>query len=203
MEISQTHIHHLVCQLRDGNPEALGQLLEQHRGYLKVLAERIFEGKLQARLDASDAVQKTCLSAHKAITEFRGKTPAEFLAWLKQIHEGNVLNLLREHLAQKRGVDREAADPVQIESLIVESVQSTPSQRVLRDEKAVQLAAALEMLSEDQRTAVRLRYLEGWTVKDIAGLRNRSEKATTALIRRGLAKLRVLLADCEWERENR
>lgn len=202
MEISQTHLHHLVLQLRDGNPEALGELLEKHRGYLKVLAERIFEGKLQARLDASDAVQKTCLSVQKAIQEFRGNTPAEFLAWLKQIHEGNVLNLLREHLAQKRGVDREAAIPVEIESLIVDSMQSTPSQRVLRDEKAVQLTAALETLSEDQRTAVRLRFLEGWAVKDIAVAMDRTDKATTALLRRGLASLRELLAGSELESKN-
>lgn len=202
MEISQTHTHQLVLQLREGNSEALGELLEQHRGYLKVLAERIFEGKLQARLDASDAVQKTCLSVQKAIQEFRGNTPAEFLAWLKQIHEGNVLNLLREHLAQKRGVDREAVTPVVIESLIVDSMQSTPSQRVLRDEKAVQLAAALETLSEVQRTAVRLRYFEGMAVKEIAVMMDRSEKATTALIRRGLSSLRELLAGSGLESTN-
>lgn len=54
MEISQTHIQHLVLQLRHGDPEALGELLDQQRGDLKALAERVFEGILPARLDASN-----------------------------------------------------------------------------------------------------------------------------------------------------
>ncbi len=192
MNISQTGIEQRIQQARAGDPEALGQLLEQHRGFLKVLAQRILEGKVKARLDASDAVQRTCLSVHKTIKDFRGETPAEFLVWLRQIHEGNVLNLLREHLAQKRDVDREGAEAV--ESLIADAMQSTPSQRVLRDENAVELTAALEQLSADQHEAVRLRYLEGLPVKAIAQLMQRSDKAVTALILRGLADLRKRLA---------
>lgn len=199
MQLSQTDIHQLVLQLREGIPAAFGELLQRHRGYLKVLAERVFEGKLPARLDASDAVQKTCLSVQQAIKEFRGDTPAEFLVWLRKIHEGNVLNVMREQFAHKRGIDREAASAVDIESLIVDSMQSTPSQRVLRDENAVQLTAALETLTEDQRTAVRLRYLEGWAVKEIAVTLNRSDKAATALIRRSLARLREILAGSDLE----
>jgi RNA polymerase sigma-70 factor (ECF subfamily) len=196
MSLSQTGVDPRIQRARAGDPDALGELLEQHRGYLKVLAQRVFEGKLQARLDASDAVQRTCLSVHKAIREFRGETPAEFLAWLRKIHEGNLYNLLREHLAEKRGIDRE--DPAGAEamnSLIADSLQSTPSQRILRDENAVQLTAALEQLSPDQREAVRLRYLEGLAMRDIALALDRSEKAAGMLIVRGLAALRKLLVD--------
>ena len=196
MTISQTGVDPRIQRARDGDPDALGELLEQHRGYLKVLAQRIFEGKLQARLDASDAVQRTCLSVHKAIRDFRGETPAEFLVWLRQIHEGNLYNLLREHLGQRRGVNREDASAAEaMDSLIADAVQSTPSQRILRDENSVQLTAALERLLPDQREAVRLRYLEGLTVKEIALALKRSEKAAGALILRGLAALRKLLAD--------
>lgn len=196
MNPSQTGIDPRIQQAREGDPQALGELLEQHRGYLKVLAQRVLEGKLRARLDASDAVQKTCLQVQKAIKDFRGETPAEFLAWLREIHEGNLLNLIREHFAQKRNVGREgAATADEVDSLIADAVQSTPSQRVLRDENAVQLTAALEKLSPDQREAVRLRYLEGRTIKEVASAMQRSEKAASALILRGLAALRKLLAN--------
>lgn len=198
MNTSQVTTEERIRRARAGDAEALGVLLEEHRPYLKFLAQRILEGKLRARLDASDVVQRTCLSVHKAIQGFRGETPEEFLAWLRQIHEGNVLNLLREHLAQKRDVQREGAiDPQQVESMLSDALQSTPSQRALRDENAVRLTAAMEQLTAEQREAVRLRYLEGLAIKEIAELMERSEKAVGALILRGLSALRKRLADQE------
>jgi RNA polymerase sigma-70 factor (ECF subfamily) len=196
MNFSQSGLDPRIQQAREGDLEALGELLEQHRGYLKVLAQRVLEGKLRARLDASDAVQKTCLKVQKAIQDFRGETPAEFLAWLREIHEGNLLNLIREHFAQKRNVNREGTATAQeVDSLIADAVQSTPSQRVLRDENAVRLTSALDKLPLDQREAVRLRYLEGRSIKEVALAMERSEKAAGALIMRGLAALRKLLAN--------
>jgi RNA polymerase sigma-70 factor (ECF subfamily) len=200
MNLSQSGLDPRISQAREGDPQALGELLEQHRGYLKVLAQRILEGKLRARLDASDAVQKTCLEAQKAIKDFRGVTPAVFLVWLREIHEGNLLNLIREHFAQKRNVKRErAATAEEVDSIIADAVQSTPSQRVLRDENAVHLASALEKLPPDQREAVRLRYFEGQTIREVALAMDRSEKAAGALIMRGLAALRKLLGNFQSE----
>ena len=46
--------------------------------------------------------------------------------------------------------------------------QSSPSQRALRKEYSVRLAAALAQLPEPQREAVALRHLEGWSLADIA-----------------------------------
>lgn len=187
----QSNIDRLIAQARDGDSSALGQLLEHHRGYLKVLAQRMLGVQMQPRLDASDVVQRTCLSVQKAIAEFRGTTTPQFLVWLRQIHEGNVQNALREHLAGKRDVGREAnATAAEIESVIIDSTQSTPSQRVLRDERAVRLAAELDSLPEDQREAIRLRYLEGLSLTEVGVVLNRSTKAASALILRGMVKLK-------------
>lgn len=184
----------LVDLARSGDPEALGELLERHRGYLKVLAERMLGAGVRARLDASDLVQRTCLSVHGAIGEFRGETSAEFLAWLRRVHEGNVRNALREQLAAKRGLGRDGgATADELESLVADSTQSTPSQRVLRDERAVRLAAALETLTEDQREAVRLRYIEGLSLAEVGEVLGRTDKAASALILRGIAALRKRL----------
>ena len=46
--------------------------------------------------------------------------------------------------------------------------QSTPSQRLIKAEKALRLAAPLQKLPEAQRDAVRLRHLEGWPLRKIA-----------------------------------
>ncbi len=196
MNSVQADIDCLIVRARGGDTQALGELLERHRGYLKVLAQRMLGGRIQARIDASDLVQRTCLSVHRAIGEFRGETTAEFLAWLQHVHTGNIQNALREHLAQRRDIAREEpAAAEQIASIVGGTTQSTPSQRVLRDEQAVILTAALEHLSEDQREAVRLRYLEGMSLEEVGQAMRRTAKAASALIFRGLNSLRDALTD--------
>lgn len=194
MNVTQSGIDGLIVRAKSGDSAALGELLEKHRGYLRVLAQRMLGDRFRARLDASDVIQQTCLAVQRNFPEFRGETPGQFIAWLRQVHEGHIRNALREHLAGKRGVGREGGvTAAELESLVEDSLQSTPSQRVLRDEQAVLLAAALDRLPDGQREAVRLRYLEGLSLKEIADLMNRTERAAGALILRGLAALRNYL----------
>ena len=60
-------------------------------------------------------------------------------------------------------------------------------------EEAIRLARALVTLPEDQREAVRLRHLEGWSLAEISAHFNRTPAATAGLIKRGMQKLREKL----------
>jgi len=53
----------------------------------------------------------------------------------------------------------------------------------------------LERLTDDQREGVRLRYLEGQSLAEIAERMQRSEEAVAGLIKRGLKTLRKHLHD--------
>lgn len=186
----------LLKQARGGDDVALGVLLERYRPYLRILAERRLDRRLRVRVDASDLVQRTCLDAHKDIGKFRGTAEPQLIAWLRQILEHNVQQSVQEHvLAQKRSINQErhAEDsenngPAAMARFAAE--QSSPSQRAMRGESAVLLAKALEQLPDDQREAVRLRHLEGWTLAEIADHFQRSEVAVAGLLKRGLQKLR-------------
>ena len=92
----------LLARARRGDPDALGELLGRHRGYLRVIAERIIGRRLGNRLDVSDIVQQTCLSAFGKIEDFPGVDAEEFLAWLRTIHERNVKNALRDHVGAQK-----------------------------------------------------------------------------------------------------
>jgi RNA polymerase sigma-70 factor (ECF subfamily) len=60
----------------------------------------------------------------------------------------------------------------------------------MRGEAAVRLAQAMETLPEDQREAIRLRHLEGFTLVELAAHFDRSEVAVAGLVKRGLRGLR-------------
>lgn len=189
---AETGFQQLILRARRGDDEALGQLLDGHRPYLRLLARRFLDGPLAQRLDASDVIQQTLLSAFRNFEKFDGEATAEFVAWLTRIHERNLHDVVRRHrLSRKRSVEHE--ERVESDMPFVDPRASSPSRRLLRGEQAVRLAAALEELTNDQREAIRLRHLEGLSLADIAMRLGRSESAVAGLIHRGLASLRRLL----------
>ena len=172
--------------------------LEKYRPYLILLARMNLGQGLQGKLDASDIVQQTLLEAHRKRAQFRGQGESELAAWLRQMLAFAIADLHREFNRAKRDVARERALAVSIEgsSCQIEALaaqQSSPSERPVRHENMLRLAAALLQLPEDQRQAVELKHLQGLSVADIAGLLKRSETAVGGLLRRGMTRLRDLL----------
>lgn len=189
--IQMDTVHQLQELLRKallGDKEALGDLLERHREYLRLLAQRGLRRVTEARLGASDVVQRTCLSVVRNFGQFNGKEIAEFIVWLRRIHERNVHDAVREHVdAARRAVEKE--QPMQPE--IVSTPEPTPSSRAMANEQAVLLAIAMKSLLEDQREAIRLRHLEGFSLAEIANQMGRSETSVAGLLKRGMQALRV------------
>jgi len=179
-----------------GDDEALGMLLGHHRPYLVVLASRELDPLISARLSGSDIAQQTYLDALKGFDNFRGTSPREFMAWLKQILANNLVEATRVHLkAQKRSIHNEyksRESPFVRAGLPLGIVteESSPSSRAMRDERAVELAHLMESLPEDQFEVIRLRYIEGWSISQITDRMERSESAVAGLLKRGLQKLR-------------
>jgi RNA polymerase sigma-70 factor (ECF subfamily) len=192
MDLSDASLERLIQRACQGDRVALGELLDRHRAYLKVLALRQLDSRLDSRLDASDLVQQTCLSVFGRIQQFQGVCEAEFLAWLRTVHGHNIQNSIRDHLrSQKRSVARE--DRWGNEKLAVEPNspdQPSASQRLMISEDAVRLAAALDQLPPGQAEAVRLRFLEGRSMSEIADTMERSVDSVAGLIKRGMSGLK-------------
>jgi RNA polymerase sigma-70 factor (ECF subfamily) len=181
----------LIRRARKGDREALGELLNGHRDLLRALAQQQLDPRIGARLDASDLVQQTCLSVHKRIAEFQGDEVPQFVAWLKEVHEHNVRNAVRDQLqAQKRAAGREEALG---ERDVGAARQTSPSQRAMQGEEARRLARALEQLPEEEREVLRLRYLEGWTLQQLCAHTGMTKDALVWLMKRGMKEMRKLL----------
>jgi len=184
----------LLKRARGGDDQALGTLLDEFRPYLNLLARRAMDGRLAGRIDDSDVVQQTFLSAVRRFSEFSGDGTSALAAWLQKIHERNLIDTARRHIdAQRRSVSSEATQ-VTIEP-IAEAELTSPSQRMMRGENAVRLARAISQLPEDQAEAVRLRHLDAWSIDQIAERMDRSRRAVISLLHRGITNLRSKLSD--------
>jgi RNA polymerase sigma-70 factor (ECF subfamily) len=175
--------------------------LEGYRDYLRLLARTQLGPRLQAKLDASDIAQQAILQAHQAKSQFRGQTEAEKLAWLRAILANVLAAATRRFEAKARDIARERSleGDLELSSSRLECLfaadQSSPSQRAVRCEELLRLAAALTRLPQEQRQAVELHYLKGLQVADVAEQMGRSRAAVVGLLFRGLKKLRQLLQE--------
>ena len=80
--------------------------LERFREYLKLLAHSQLDSLLARQIDASDVVQQTMLDAMDNVEQFRGRSEADFLSWLRQILANNLIDAHRYHGRAKRDVAR-------------------------------------------------------------------------------------------------
>lgn len=176
---------------------------EHFRSYLILLARMQLGRKLQSKLDASDVVQQTLLEAHRDQAQCRGRTVSEQAAWLRQVLARNLANVVRDLSRAKRDVQRERS----LQAALDESAsnleawlaaeQSSPSQKLERQERAVQLVAAMEDLPEAQREAVVLRHFHGCSLAEIAEQLSCTTAAVTGLLHRGTRSLRKHLQNLE------
>jgi RNA polymerase sigma-70 factor, ECF subfamily len=175
--------------------------LEQYRSYLKLLADLQLNPQLKVKEGASDIVQQTMLEAHRDLGGFRGKSEAELRAWLKTILTHNLLSVARHYRRDKRAAEREVSLQDQLEQssallhrqLVAD--QTSPSMKLMKQERLEQLADALLKLLEGEREAVVLKHYHNWTVAEIAQHLGRTEEAVAGLLRRGLKKLREQLVE--------
>ena len=159
--------------------------------------------QVRAKVDASDVVQQTLLEAHRDCDQFRGRAPGEQAAWLRQILARNMANVVRDLRRDKRDVVREQGlraaldeSASRLEAWLA-AEQSSPSQQVERQERAVRLADALAALPENQREAVVLRHWHDCPLAEIAERLGCTTAAVTGLLHRGLRNLRKQLHDLE------
>jgi RNA polymerase sigma-70 factor (ECF subfamily) len=179
--------------------ENLGLPLERFRHYLLLLARLHLGGRLQAKLDPSDVVQETLLEAYRKQAQFRGTSDAELAGWLRQALAHCIADALRAFGRAKRDLALEHSLEAALDessarlAAVLAADQSSPSQRAAHQEQLVRLAEALAELPDDQRQAVEMKHLQGYSVAVIAQRMGRSETAVGGLLRRGMTALRQRL----------
>jgi RNA polymerase sigma-70 factor, ECF subfamily len=182
-ELQHARDRALVEQAREGNHEAFNQLVVVYQDYLFALVVRV----VNDREAAADAVQEAFFSAYRNLDRFRGDS---FRSWLTRIALNAATDVLRAR--KRRPADPfpewedEAWQPPAPES------ESPERQALLRNRSRL-LSAALQKISNDQRTAIVLYDVEGYDYQEIADMTGVSLGTVKSRIHRGRLALRDVL----------
>jgi RNA polymerase sigma-70 factor (ECF subfamily) len=178
---------------------------ERFREYLGLVARLQLHPRLRGKVDLSGVVQQTLLEAHQAMSQFQERSEYHKGAWLRRILANNLKDEVRKLATAARDVSRERSLEAALEASSsrqeawLAADQSSPSEKVIRQEQLLCLADALTSLPPDQRQAVELHHLQSCPLADVARQMDRSKGAVAALLFRGLKKLREVLTDPQRE----
>ncbi|MFM8415404.1 MAG: sigma-70 family RNA polymerase sigma factor [Planctomycetota bacterium] len=185
--------------------EAVAAYVEAQRPrLLAFIASRMAAG-LRQRLDPDDIVQEVSLAAVRPAGA-DGGPPRDPFGWLCHVAEQRIIDAHRRHFgAAKRDAGREVSidaplpgadgdDAGRLASLLAVSM-TTPSQVLSRDAREYRLAQAIEALPEEQRIAIRMRYVDGLATKVIAERMGKSDVAVRVMLSRTVQKLQQVVAE--------
>lgn len=135
-------------------------------------------------VDSSDLMQSALRCGWLDLDDFRGETPAEFLAWIRSILRFRLNRVLRRK-RPRSGLDTSAQQDS-------ERREESPLTVIVRDEVRQRLLRAVETLPEDQRDVMKLR-LQGLKAPDIAAMLDLKPAAVRKRESRAVERLRAQL----------
>jgi RNA polymerase sigma-70 factor (ECF subfamily) len=151
----------LIARSQDGDVQAFNLLVERYQNRLYGLSYRM----LNDADAAADATQDSFLSAFRNIRRYRG---GSFVAWLLRIATNTCYDQLR---ARKRRpqTSLDAFDP-ELDDTPRQFTDpgEAPDERTIRDELAREIERQLQTLPDDQRLAVVLSDIQGYSYDEIS-----------------------------------
>jgi RNA polymerase sigma-70 factor (ECF subfamily) len=164
-----------------GDPDAFGELVRRHRDRLWAVALRTTGD----REEAADAVQDGLISAFRRAETFRGD--AQVTTWLHRI----VVNACLDRMRRRRSRQTEALP--EEEDRAAELAMEPGDDPAEVGERRTDVMAALASLPDEQRAALVLVDMEGYSVDDAAAILGCAPGTVKSRCSRGRARLVPLL----------
>ncbi len=167
-----------LIALRRGEPDAIAATYREHAGRLL----RTATGLLGDRSEAEDLVHDLFVGLPEAMARYEDR--ATFGGWLSRIAVRMALMRLRTR-RRRREVALDDTDELRRNA----DVERLPDRMLVE--------AALATLSEESRTVLVLRDLEGWNYRDIAEFVGASEGTVMTRHSRAMQRLKTALEEMQ------
>jgi RNA polymerase sigma-70 factor (ECF subfamily) len=158
----------LVRRAKAGEQEAFRVLFDRHNRRAYALAL----GVLRNPDDALDVVQEGFIKAHRYLDKFEGTS--SFYTWLYRI----IMNLAIDHLRKVKRAQHvdfndalshvEGEGEVGEDALLPRILGQNPGKALVRKEMRDHIGQALDLLSDNHRTVLIMRELEGMSYEEMA-----------------------------------
>ncbi|MCD6508652.1 sigma-70 family RNA polymerase sigma factor [Candidatus Poribacteria bacterium] len=178
----------LVKRFQEGDFEAFNELVRRYRKRVYEIAYNFTHNPD----DALDLTQEIFLRAFKSLGTFRHKS--SFYTWLYSISRNYCIDYTRR---KKRYHEMEINEnlPHKGENYLYSGSRiSSPDDKVEREELRRKIEEAIDSLPDMQRQVFILRHYEGLSLKEIAGVLNRSIGTVKANLFHATRKLREILS---------
>ncbi|WP_435020641.1 sigma-70 family RNA polymerase sigma factor [Tundrisphaera sp. TA3] len=197
----------LIARARAGEPEALGELCNLYRNYMRMVVRAGLGPRLREKVELSDVVQEALVEVIRQFPQFTGQNEAALVGWLRRLVGQKLADLGRYHSRAKRsaggpdvaldaawdlggGGDSHAGGKL-LDMLALS--QTSPSEDASRRELTVLLADALAALPEAEAEVLWLRHAEGLSFETIGDRVGVSRKSIRGIWARGLKSLKRTL----------
>lgn len=194
----------LLEQARQGDPKAVGDLLDHFRNRLRRMVALRMDRRLQGRIDASDVIQETYLEASSRLAEYLREPTMPFYIWLRFLTGQRLAMLHRHHLGvQARDAGREvslykgALPEATSAALAAQLVGrfTSPSVAAVRAEMKIRLQEALNSMDSMDREVLALRHFEQLSNAETAEVLGLKPPAACNRYVRALERLKAILTD--------
>ncbi|MEV0696417.1 RNA polymerase sigma factor SigM [Saccharopolyspora sp. NPDC050389] len=167
----------LIAAHTNGDPHAFSELFRRHRDRLWAVALRT----MRDHEDAADALQDAMISAFRNASSFRAES--QVTTWLHRIVVNACLDRIRRRQARPT-VPFPETGPTE---------PAVPRDAIAEQDTRMAVQEALAELPEDQRSAIVLVDVEGYSVAETAVMLGVAEGTVKSRCARGRAKLAKLL----------
>lgn len=193
---------------RNGNPSALGRLLDQNRPALLAVTARLITPDLRAKADESDLVQEALLDGLMDFHTFLGERPEQLFLWLKRILEHKLSNLRRQYLEVRKRAARREVPLCSVWSHVspadyMITTDPCPDEAAARQEELDQVSRAVDRLPALVQVVVVWRSREGLPFVEIGRRLGRTPAGARQIWWRAVAQLRIeLVGRCSTDSSN-
>ena len=194
----------LLAKAKDGNDDAINELMDRHRNSLRQLVRMRLDQKIQKRVDVSDVVQDVLVEANRRLQRYIENPVMPFHLWLRQIAKDRIIDAHRRHrVSAKRSVDREQAlvaprgydqSSIQLANLLGDQ-RLTPAAAALQQEMAKKVEEAIGLLEEKDCEIIVMRHYEHLTNQEIGKVLNLTEPAASMRYLRAIRRLRTVMQE--------